>query len=154
MSARNGRYVTCKECDTRFYVPNGREKEGRGKYCSRECMKIGFSKRVGVNNSNFKGPDHSFTSVINRRNGTLKTQFKKYVRVTRPDGKSKWSLEHVVIAEKALGRKLRKGECVHHIDMDALNNKPSNLLICSNAYHAWLHGQYAEKFAELRFRGN
>lgn len=46
---------------------------------------------------------------------------------------------HVVIAEKILRRKLKKGEIVHHINGDSLNNHHSNLLICSRSYHNWLH---------------
>ncbi len=48
--------------------------------------------------------------------------------------------EHVLIAEKALGKRLPKNACVHHIDCDPTNNKPSNLLICpDHAYHMLIH---------------
>lgn len=40
------------------------------------------------------------------------------------------------IAEKRLGRKLKKGEVVHHKDGNQHNNKPSNLQVCkSNKNH-------------------
>ena len=48
-------------------------------------------------------------------------------------------LVHIAIAEKVLGRKLKKQENVHHLDGNGLNNEHSNLVICSRAYHAWLH---------------
>jgi len=48
---------------------------------------------------------------------------------------------HRVIGAKALGRKLLPTEVVHHIDLDRANNENSNLLICTNSYHSWLHGQ-------------
>lgn len=49
-------------------------------------------------------------------------------------------LDHVQIAEKALGRRLRGAEEVHHVDGDTLNNAPSNLVICQDrAYHSLLH---------------
>lgn len=48
--------------------------------------------------------------------------------------------EHVLIAEKALGRKLPLDAVVHHIDLDPSNNDPNNLVICPDqAYHMELH---------------
>lgn len=48
---------------------------------------------------------------------------------------------HDVIAEKALGRRLKKGEVIHHHDGNGLNNKHNNLLICTRGYHTSLHGK-------------
>lgn len=50
--------------------------------------------------------------------------------------------EHVVIAEKAIGRELPAGAAVHHVDGDRGNNAPSNLVICpSDAYHKLIHSR-------------
>lgn len=38
-------------------------------------------------------------------------------------------LEHIVIAEKKLGRSLEPGEVVHHIDHNKTNNSPDNLMV-------------------------
>lgn len=48
--------------------------------------------------------------------------------------------EHLLIAERALGKVLSSGVQVHHVDLDKANNEPSNLVICPNqAYHRLLH---------------
>lgn len=51
---------------------------------------------------------------------------------------------HVAVAERALGRRLPKGACVHHVDENRRNNDPTNLVICpDNAYHRLLHKRMA-----------
>jgi len=49
-------------------------------------------------------------------------------------------LEHVVIAEKALGKKLPTGSHVHHINGIKIDNRNKNLVVCKDdAYHKLLH---------------
>jgi hypothetical protein len=48
--------------------------------------------------------------------------------------------EHRIVMEKVLGRKLKKGEVVHHIDRNKKNNDPSNLqLFASQREHIKAH---------------
>ena len=48
--------------------------------------------------------------------------------------------EHIIVAEKALGKPLPVGAVVHHMDENKLNNTPSNLVICQDAkYHNLIH---------------
>lgn len=55
-------------------------------------------------------------------------------------GKSAVVLEHVAVAERALGRPLPPGVQVHHVDENKSNNGPGNLVICPDqAYHELLH---------------
>ena len=49
---------------------------------------------------------------------------------------------HRVLAEKMIGRKLKKGEVVHHIDGNHRNNSPENLMVLKNQKeHAELHAK-------------
>ena len=60
-----------------------------------------------------------------------------YVTVTR---QRVTKLEHVMVAERALGKPLPITARVHHVDENRSNNEPSNLVICpSEAYHKLLH---------------
>lgn len=47
--------------------------------------------------------------------------------------------EHKIIAEVALGRKLRRGEVVHHWNRNRRDNRNKNLLICKQGYHNLIH---------------
>ena len=50
-----------------------------------------------------------------------------------------YAYEHRIIAESKIGRKLEKGEQVHHIDGNKLNNCPSNLEVCTTQEHRAKH---------------
>ena len=47
--------------------------------------------------------------------------------------------EHQLVAEKKLGRYLKDGEVVHHIDQNKSNNSEDNLIVLTNGDHAKLH---------------
>lgn len=46
-------------------------------------------------------------------------------------------LEHIVVAEQILGRRLKADEEVHHKDHDRSNNEPSNLKIYDSHLEHW-----------------
>ncbi len=51
-----------------------------------------------------------------------------------------YALEHIVVAEKALGHPLPEAAIVHHHDTTRSNNANTNLVICEDqAYHLLLH---------------
>ncbi len=63
-----------------------------------------------------------------------------YPKVSVGRGTNRTVRIHRVIAERAVGRKLKKGECVHHVDYNQANYSNENLVICpSDSYHKLLH---------------
>lgn len=55
--------------------------------------------------------------------------------------------EHILIAEKKIGRFLKDGECVHHINRIKDDNNPENLIVLSShREHCKLHrGEYRKE---------
>ena len=63
-------------------------------------------------------------------------------------------LMHIMVAEKILGRQLKKEEVVHHIDSNRLNNSISNLMVFAThsdhaSYHKMLEGKGDFVFYQL-----
>lgn len=69
----------------------------------------------------------------NYKNGRVEGE---YARIL-VDGK--YIREHRYLMEKVIGRKLNKGEVVHHIDGNSRNNSISNLALMESGEHTRLH---------------
>lgn len=55
-------------------------------------------------------------------------------------GGSRRKTEHILVAERAMGKSLPKGAQVHHVNGVRSDNRNANLVVCQDqAYHALLH---------------
>jgi hypothetical protein len=121
------RKITCPQCELVFLCPPSNKKR---KYCSLAC-----------NRKHYRGINHSqYTGGISTLHGYLFST----VENTR-------QFVHRRVVEKVLNRLLLRSECVHHIDGNKANNNNSNLLVCSAAYHQWLHHEMGMRYAREHF---
>jgi hypothetical protein len=86
--------------------------------------------------------------------GTKRTDASGYTIVKVAAGKGRWALEHVLVAEQTLGRRLRAGEIVHHVNGDRSDNRPANLYVCANrSEHNAVHRSEASALRVLLAEG-
>lgn len=98
-----------------------------------------------------KDENNKLQSIPIRKKQTKEWKFdpKKGYMCRREDGKLVY--QHRQIAEKVIGRKLKRHEVVHHINGDRIDNRNCNLLICTQPYHVWLHWKMSELYAKEHF---
>lgn len=114
------RFGTCTHCGSSFEAdkPWKRVK----KFCSYPCC-VAYRIKNG-------GPS---TVPV----GTKSSGKDGYIVVKVENGD--WIPEHRIVAEQKIGRKLEKGEVVHHINNVPTDNRPENLLVMSDVAHRKLH---------------
>jgi hypothetical protein len=114
---KKGEQRTCPTCGSSFHARLSAIKKGEGRYCSRVCGNVSRG-RVGEENGNWKG------GRFVRSDGYVS------VRVG-----SKYELEHRHIMEQHIGRTLKKGEQVHHLNEDKSDNRIENLELTNISEH-------------------
>jgi len=117
---------TCQWCK-KSYKPQ-RIKTGLF-FCSRECYFEFLKVKIG------KGAENAPAWK-----GRPTRQRSGYIYIYDDKRKERVRI-HTQIAEEVLGRRLRKGEIVHHINLNKEDYRNKNLLICTQSYHRWLHYQ-------------
>lgn len=124
----------CGYCSSEF---DAREhNKGRGikrmlaqKFCSRKCM---ARHRATYHN---QVNHHAWKGGVFKDNG--------YIRINEylGNGKRKMPLQHDLIMEEHIGRKLRPDEIVHHKDRNRSNNELDNLQLMTRAEHSLYHAK-------------
>jgi hypothetical protein len=124
--------IPCKECS--LLVERVPSQILKDVYCGKECAKIGKSKKFTAMNIKLNPTRMTVKTRTKIRNAHLgKGECKGYEKTFGVH-------THRIVAAEKLGRPLKKGEIVHHIDEVKRNNSPENLeVFASQAEHAKLH---------------
>lgn len=118
----------CLICKTIFsYYPGTRP---NAKYCGIKCQGLG-AKLNGIKPPVYYGDKHPSW----RGGKGITTQ--GYIRLNV--GTNKRNLEHRVVMEKFLGRKLKSNEIVHHKNEDRTDNRIENLELMGWGTHTIHH---------------
>lgn len=128
--------VICNWCKKTFKKENRSVKEHN--FCKPKHLYLWNSERMSKYNK---------TENPMNKKWTKKMRLNKREQVLERNGKGEKSYnkflgrhEHRVVAEQMLGRKLRRGEVVHHIDLNKQNNDMRNLVVLpSVSVHSHLH---------------
>lgn len=134
---------------------------------SRNDVYTWTSEELQVLKENHLLPDHeinvllprfSLSQIVRKRLdlGLRKHTYQPYLQSSYyqrfHEGKRVWV--HKEVVEQKIGRKLVKGEMVHHINGCKTDNHPDNLFLCSDRnHHGLVHGQLEQISFELIKQG-
>lgn len=118
--------VICEECGKKIKMSQSQYKRSKHHFCSRKCHMVQMNRQMN--------PTRMTPEVRQKlRDCKLGTGMGKSYEKTF--GKH----THTIVAEKIIGRALKPGEIVHHMDGDKRNNEPSNLKVMTQSEHCRLH---------------
>ena len=118
--------VICEECGIEVNMPESQYKRAKHHYCSRQCHMKAMNRELNPTRMTDEVKEKIRNKHLNSGKGV--TYEKIHGRHT-----------HRIVAEKMIGRPLRTGEIVHHIDGNKRNNEPSNLMVMTQSEHCRLH---------------
>lgn len=116
-------------------------------FCSRECAKAFTSERMRRYNQT-QNPMNSSEGWTEEKREVVseRERLNKGPCARDTYRKSRGRHEHRIVAEQMLGRRLKHGEVVHHINGDKHDNRPENLMVfASQKEHAKYHAAHPEE---------
>lgn len=145
----------CDNCGEEFSkIRNGKYDTDAKSYCKKCISKIGLNKLASL-----AGYDSKVKNKFEPRVGSIIIDKEGYPQVyigknyPYREGGYTHIREHQYIMEMHLGRRLLKGEIVHHIDGNKKNNKLENLYLTSVEEHNKLHAESESILFELYKKG-
>jgi len=143
--------AVCPCCGASF-----KKRRPASKFCTLRCARLYLWNTKEYREKSISGMMRAHPPAVMRRVNSGNGYVYIYVK-SHPKQVGGYVAEHVVVAEKKIGRPLIKGEQVHHIDGNRLNNCQSNLevvLISEHAsHHAKLNWEKARKHGLKSLKG-